>query len=535
MARRVMQSAMNEINPNYTGLDQHRSWEYDTSFNDVLSEQLSRAPYLIASIFAHFLIGLMVAGILVLTNHDEPDPPLFVAAAPEVPPDVDDEPEVKPDVIEDEVVEPTLTDVIMEPLNDPQELQDEGDPDQLADSPFDSFATNNDIGIGGNAGGNKGARGGGGGGSRSETEAAVKGGLEWLSDHQSSGGFWDADGFMYNDRYDDQPSSDGPGNPVNDVGLTGLALLAFMGNNQTMNEGEYQDTVKDGVTWLIDVQQGSGLIGDEAGNSTLYNQSIATMALGEAYYFSKRSLTLKKPLTKAVNVIVKARNPYGAWRYDLEPNGDSDSSITGWMVFALKTAEDSEINIDKAAYDGAETWFASMQDQNTGRVGYAWGEGGGGVGSLPSRPPSYIDKFPAEKSESLTAVALLSRIFMTDDKKVRRWSDHPNYPMLKKQADLIASKPPVWDEGDGSIDMYYWYYATFAMNQWGGKHWKDWRKAIETALIPNQRREKVEDNFTGSWDPVGPWGEEGGRVYSTAICTLMLEVYYRYSQVLGAR
>ena len=124
---------------------------------------------------------------------------------------------------------------------------------------------------------------------------------------------------------------------------------------------------------------------------------------------------------------------------------------------------------------------------------------------------------------------------MTDGDKVNRWSDHPNYEMLKRQADLVASKPPVWDESDGSIDMYYWYYGTFAMNQWGGKHWKDWRKAIETALIPNQHRKDKEDNFFGSWDPVGPWGEDGGRVYSTAICTLMLEVYYRYSQILGAR
>jgi hypothetical protein len=81
--------------------------------------------------------------------------------------------------------------------------------------------------------------------------------------------------------------------------------------------------------------------------------------------------------------------------------------------------------------------------------------------------------------------------------------------------------------------MYYWYYGTFAMNQWGGKHWTSWKKAIEKALIPNQRQEN--GNFKGSWDPVGPWGEEGGRVYSTAICTLILEVYYRYARVLGAR
>ena len=527
---------MTEIQNDYTDYEYHRPWEHETSFNDVLAEQLRRAPYMIASMFLHFLIGLVVMGIMVLTGNEDAPVPQFVAAAAEPPPEVEEEEEIEEEIIEEIVEEPIIQESELEEVVEQETLEETGDPDMNADAAFDSDAWNNDVGLGGGAGGKYGGRGGRGGGKGgSPQEKAVLDALKWLKDHQSPGGFWDADQFMYNDIYAEMEASDGPGNPVTDVGLTGLALLAFLGNNHTLQKGKYKDVVKDGITWLTDIQQDSGLFGDEAGNATLYNQSIATMALGEAYYFSGQAPPLKRPMKKAVNLIVKARNPYGAWRYDLEPNGDSDSSITGWMVFALKTAEDNKIAIDKAAFDGAEVWFESMQDKNNGRVGYAWGEGGGGPGSLPSRPPQYIDKFPAEKSESLTAVALLSRIFMTDHDKVKKWSDHPNYDMLKKQADLIASKPPLWDENDGSIDMYYWYYGTFAMNQWGGKQWKDWKKAIEAALIPSQRRENKEDNFFGSWDPAGPWGEEGGRVYSTAICALMLEVYYRYAQVLGAR
>ncbi len=32
----------------------------------------------------------------------------------------------------------------------------------------------------------------------------------------------------------------------------------------------------------------------------------------------------------------------------------------------------------------------------------------------------------------------------------------------------------------------------------------------------------------GSWDPTGRWSPQGGRVYSTALAVLTLEVYYRY-------
>jgi hypothetical protein len=38
--------------------------------------------------------------------------------------------------------------------------------------------------------------------------------------------------------------------------------------------------------------------------------------------------------------------------------------------------------------------------------------------------------------------------------------------------------------------------------------------------------------YAGSWDPSGPWGTAGGRVYSTALLTLCLEVTYRYERVL---
>ncbi|MBN1910787.1 MAG: hypothetical protein JW818_13665 [Pirellulales bacterium] len=33
---------------------------------------------------------------------------------------------------------------------------------------------------------------------------------------------------------------------------------------------------------------------------------------------------------------------------------------------------------------------------------------------------------------------------------------------------------------------------------------------------------------SGSWPPTTTWGSYGGRVYTTALSTLCLEVYYRY-------
>ena len=76
--------------------------------------------------------------------------------------------------------------------------------------------------------------------------------------------------------------------------------------------------------------------------------------------------------------------------------------------------------------------------------------------------------------------------------------------------------------------MYYWYYGTLAMFQMGGTHWRAWNKSMKSALVNHQRGSGDEK---GSWDPIGAWGFAGGRVYSTAINVLSLEIYYRYARV----
>jgi hypothetical protein len=55
--------------------------------------------------------------------------------------------------------------------------------------------------------------------------------------------------------------------------------------------------------------------------------------------------------------------------------------------------------------------------------------------------------------------------------------------------------------------------------------------AMKAAVVDSQRKDGDE---RGSWDPqVDPWGFSGGRVYSTALMALCLEVYFRYSRTAG--
>jgi len=53
---------------------------------------------------------------------------------------------------------------------------------------------------------------------------------------------------------------------------------------------------------------------------------------------------------------------------------------------------------------------------------------------------------------------------------------------------------------------------------------------MQRELLARQRHDGA---LVGSWDPDNLWGNYGGRVYSTAMATLCLEVYYRYLPLYG--
>ena len=506
-----------------------RPWEEERTFNDVLYEWMQSAPWLAISAAAHLLAYFILSAIPWSALMKSPPPALEAKVQPP-PEEPFEEPEEEPEEIEEEepIEEPVLKDAEISDHNETEDDQEyeesEGDPDFMSDSPFDSDAFNDVLGIGGGAGGKFGGRRGG----RKNLRAAGKGieqalrdGLEWLKNHQSPDGSWDCDGFSANCGKIGSNTCDGPGHAQHDVGTTALALLAFLGEGNTTTEGMYKEVVAQGIKWLRDQQDpDSGLIGEKSSHEFLYNHSLAALAICEAYYASKSPL-LKKTAQDSINYIQRARNPYGAWRYDVPPIGDNDTSVTGWMVFALAAAKDADLEVDMGAFDGALSWVEEVTDTQTGRVGYD------SFGSLSSRTVAN-EHFPREKGEAMTAVGMLCRIFIANVKG----EDFTQMDLLDKHAELLKRTPPEWDPDGFGCDMYYWYYGTYAMFQMGGAHWRAWEGAMQKAVVESQRKDGDEK---GSWDPIGPWGYAGGRVYSTAIMTLSIEVYFRYARVLGAR
>ena len=493
---------------------------HEETFNDVLYAQLRKTPWWLISIGVHTVLIVIFWNIEFSSGQSEEDLRLNASnlddlddQLDEPPPEIDEIPPIEEE--EEPIEDPNIKDTPVEVEETTEEFEETSDDDMFSDAPFDGPSTNTAIGIGGGAGGRmggrrarRGLRAEGGGG----TETAVDLGLEWLKNHQDPEGYWDCDGFEAQCKLN---KCGGPGYALFDPGVSGLALLAFLGAGETHKTGHYRDTVKRGLKYLKQVQDPEGCFGPRTTNRFTYNHGVAALAMAEAYALTGSPL-FKQSAQNAIDFIEKCRNPYLAWRYGVRPQ-DNDSSVTGWMVMALKSAKEAGgIRVPTEAFEGAAAWIEKCTEPEYGKTGYT------ARGTGPARPQDIMDKFPPDKSESLTAVGILTRIFLGENPR--------DSEMIQKGAELCIKVLPEWDEAAGSIDMYYWYYGSLALFQVGGDSWKAWNTAMKTAIIDHQRKD---GDQRGSWDPLGPWGREGGRVYSTAVCVMCLEVYYRYSRVFG--
>ena len=348
-------------------------------------------------------------------------------------------------------------------------------------------------------------------GASAASEQAVERALVWLAKHQDDDGRWDgkvgklADGTPI-EGDDDFTVHCPPGDPCPgecfyweaDTALTGLALLAYLGAGYTHQEGPHADTVARGLNFLARAQKPDGDLRGESRAVGMYCHAMASLALCEAYALTGDP-RLKGPASRAVAFLVRAQAPDGrGWRYaPRAPMGDT--SILGWAVLVLKSAGYGGLTVPPAALAGSVAWLDRVAD--------------GAAGGLSTYQPGKPVK------ESMTAEAWACRLFLGAGGRGADGEEAAAY--------LMARKP----DRDAAFNLYYWYYGTLAMYLHGGPDWPGWNVAVRDELV---RRQQTRGHRSGSWDPdESPEGNRGGRIYSTALAALTLEVYYRYLRVYG--
>jgi hypothetical protein len=351
--------------------------------------------------------------------------------------------------------------------------------------------------------GNGDGYGGGGGGFKLETRTAVDSALRWLALHQEPQGFW----IQYKWDADDVPVGGAVTGSVqkgvSEFGVTCLATLALMGGGNTLRKGEHRMAVLRAINHIVSQQdRKTGIL-----SQNMYEHAIGTIALCEAFGRSPDE-TVGIAARRAVDACVGAVKKDGGWRYDYGPSTSwlvSDTSVSSWFMQALKTAKLANIKFDHAVFAKGLTYI----DQCTDRGGMA--DSSGGVSYEYNASLSY-----GRGSPSLTCAGMVIRQFN---------GMGVNHPLLVRAAELTKKDPPDWDK---KKDFYYWYYATYAMHNMGGEPRLFWNRRIREVLLDHQSKR---GHQSGSWSPEKEsW--KAGRIYTTAMGALCLEVAYRYGEAL---
>jgi hypothetical protein len=248
--------------------------------------------------------------------------------------------------------------------------------------------------------------------------------------------------------------------------------------------------VQHGLEFLLASQTGEGnLSGNAELFAAMYCHGIATLALSEAYALTGDERLLPG-LKAALHYTVQSQHAGGGWRY--QPYDAGDMSQFGWQLMALKSAELGGLPMPDATRTRMMRFLQSCSlGRNRGLASYRPGD---------------------RASRTMTAEALVCRFFLAAENAPAALDEGAAY--------VLEDRP-----GSGQANYYYWYYATLAMFQRQGDEWRRWNAALQHVLLARQR---WDGTSSGSFDPDDLWGGYGGRVYSTALATLSLEVYYRY-------
>ena len=313
------------------------------------------------------------------------------------------------------------------------------------------------------------------------TEKAIIAAIEWLSRVQEKDGRWDTRKYQAETDYD--------------VGGTALALLCYYGWGARHDQpGKYQENVKAALQWLMTQQRENGSL---ARRGMMYSHAIGAIALCEAYGITKDE-KIKSAALAAIKYTINAQHQKrGGWRYS--PGQDSDTSVTGWQVMALHSARMAGIELPEKPFDLARKWLDFA--------------GGGEHGGL------YGYQSPTDISRAMVATGMFCRQLDLVP---------PSNPKMIESAKLMKRYPI----RDNNPDLYYIYYGTLALYQHQGSIWQDWNNNLKRILPKIQVKT---GNLAGSWNLSRSNTKGGGRIASTTLAILSLEVYYRILPMYGFR
>ncbi|TWU47434.1 hypothetical protein Poly51_52340 [Rubripirellula tenax] len=325
-------------------------------------------------------------------------------------------------------------------------------------------------------------------GGDANTEAAVDAALRFLAEAQRADGAWDPRSTGAGIERKPLGMTRGGAGANAETALTGLSLLAITGAGHTHQKGAYADNAYRGLVYLIQNQKPDGsLAGRASVYESTYCHGMAALAMCETAAITHDPSAIASA-TRAIQYTRSMQHQStGGWRYTAGDPGDL--SQLGWQAMVLDAGQRAGVAVDPRNFAGVERFLRSVRAGSTGGLAaYRAGEAA---------------------SRTMTAEAMATRLLIGQQ--------IPAAEIDEAERSLLGQLP-----GVGQDNYYYWYYTTMALHQLQDPAWDRWNAALKDRLLATQRSD-------GSWPSDSVWGGYGGSVYTTAMATLCLEVYYRHS------
>lgn len=334
-------------------------------------------------------------------------------------------------------------------------------------------------------------------GATPESEDAVEAALKWLAAHQKTDGSWSFDlsqqpcGGRCSHSQQSVAESARPA-----TAATGLALLAFLGAGYSHHEGLYADNVRRGLYFLREASRESQF-GLDLQSGSMYGHGIAMLAISEAMamtrYQGKTDSDLFSLTQRGSYFTTAAQHSQGGWRY--VPGSPGDMTVTAWQVLSLISAQHGGVVLPTNTLSRSEEFVRRLSKQNAYEFGYQ----------------------TTTPEPTTTAVGLCLLLYL---------GQSPRETLFGNSLDRMTKRGP------RRTDVYHDYYATLALHHARHRDWASWHVPLRDHLVKTQATEGHE---AGSWHFADRHGDVGGRLYTTAMAAMILEVYYRYLPLYQTR
>jgi hypothetical protein len=313
----------------------------------------------------------------------------------------------------------------------------------------------------------------------------IKDSLDWLATRQKPDGSW---------QFDDPGIAD-PGTNPSKVRATATTLLAFLGAGQTHLEGKYQTKVKRGLGFLLRQMKTSFEGGDLRGvRQNMVTHAIATLALCETYSMTA-DRRLRAPAQQALDFIVASQDPKtGGWA--AKAGQSPSTTVLVWQVLSLKSGFVAKLDIPPVAARRASGFLDRVQVAS----GTCYGE-------TSSR----------DMTSASTAAGLIARMHLGWDKE--------NSNLVQGLKQFAREDPP-------ENDLRSAFFGLLLMRQaadFFDDGWKKWNATIRDDLVALQWTDGK--NARSWYFPKEVAAASGGRLYHTAMSTMLLEIYYRHMPI----